>query len=89
MRGAIVVVLSDGWERGDVSLLDEQMRRLARLAHRVVWANPRKAREGFEPTAAALEYLAEVVLGRQRAPVGTKRGVGGVGPYRARGVEPP
>lgn len=108
VRGAIVVVLSDGWERGDVSLLDEQMGRLARLAHRVVWANPRKAREGFEPTAAglaaalphvddfvsghslaALEDLAEVVLGRQRAPVGTKRGVGGVGPYRARGVEPP
>ena len=108
VRGAVVVVLSDGWERGDVALLDEQMGRLARLAHRVVWANPRKAREGFEPTAAglaaalphvddfvsghsiaALEELAEVVLGRRRAPVGTKRGVGGVDPYRAPGVEPP
>lgn len=108
VRGAVVVVLSDGWERGDVALLDEQMGRLARLAHRVVWANPRKAREGFEPTAAglaaalphvddfvsghslaALEELAEVVLGRRRAPVGTKRGAGGVDPYRAPGVEPP
>ena len=87
-RGAIVVILSDGWERGDVALLADQMARLARLAHRVVWANPRKAREGFEPTAAglaaalphvddfvsghslaALEELAEVVLGRRRAPL--------------------
>ncbi|HAS11528.1 MAG TPA: hypothetical protein DCS55_13600, partial [Acidimicrobiaceae bacterium] len=108
VRGAVVVVLSDGWERGDVALLAQQMGRLARLAHRVVWANPRKAREGFEPTAAglaaslphvddfvsghsiaALEELADVVLGLRRAPVGTNRGSGGVDPYRARGVEPP
>ena len=108
VRGAVVVVLSDGWERGDVALLDEQMARLARLAHRVVWANPRKAREGFEPTAAglaaalphvddfvsghsiaALEELAEVVLGRHRSPAGTKRVVGGVAPYRDRRVDPP
>lgn len=90
-RGAVVVVLSDGWERGDVSLLAEQMARLSRLAHRVVWANPRKGREGFEPTAAglaaalphvddfvsghslaALQELAEVVLGRRRAPIDTR-----------------
>ena len=108
VRGAVVVVLSDGWERGDIALLEQQMGRLARLAHRVVWANPRKAREGFEPTAAglaaslphvddfvsghsiaALEELADVVLGLRRAPVGTNRGSGGVDPYRARGVEPP
>jgi uncharacterized protein with von Willebrand factor type A (vWA) domain len=108
VRGAVVVVLSDGWERGDVALLATQMARLARLSHRVVWANPRKAREGFEPTAAglaaslphvddfvsghsiaALEELAEVVLGHRRAPVGTKRGSAGVDPYRAPGVHPP
>lgn len=108
VRGAVVVVLSDGWERGDVALLDEQMARLSRLAHRVVWANPRKARTGFEPTAAglaaalphvddfvsghsiaALEELAEVVLGRRRVPAGTKRGPRDVDPYRAPGVEPP
>jgi hypothetical protein len=45
----VVVILSDGWERGDVALLGEQMARLARLAHRVVWANPRKAARGYEP----------------------------------------
>jgi len=53
-RGAIVVVLSDGWERGDPSLLGEQMARLSRLAHRVVWANPRRARPGFEPLVGGL-----------------------------------
>ncbi|TFE43315.1 VWA domain-containing protein [Streptomyces sp. ICN441] len=53
-RGAVVVVLSDGWERGDPSLLAAQMRRLHRLAHRVVWANPRKGRPGYAPLAAGM-----------------------------------
>ena len=53
-RGAVVVVLSDGWERGDVTLLGEQMARLSRLAHRVVWANPRKGQPGYEPLAAGM-----------------------------------
>ncbi|HVM13048.1 MAG TPA: VWA domain-containing protein [Egibacteraceae bacterium] len=53
-RGAVVVVLSDGWERGDVTLLGHQMERLARHAHRVVWANPRKGRPGYEPLAAGM-----------------------------------
>ena len=82
-RGAVVVVMSDGWERGDATLLGEQMARLHRLAHRVVWSNPRKAAPGFAPLAAgmaaslphvddfveghslaALEHLADVVVGR-------------------------
>ncbi|WP_369174696.1 VWA domain-containing protein [Streptomyces sp. R28] len=53
-RGAIVVVLSDGWERGDPELLAAQMRRLHRLAHRVIWTNPRKARPGYAPLAAGM-----------------------------------
>ncbi|MGY5119335.1 vWA domain-containing protein [Streptomyces sp. 900105755] len=53
-RGAIVVLLSDGWERGDPQLLGEQMRRLHALAHQVVWANPRKARPGYAPLAAGM-----------------------------------
>jgi len=53
-RGAVVVVLSDGWERDDPALLGEQMARLQRLAHRVVWANPRRARRGFEPLVGGL-----------------------------------
>ncbi len=70
-RGAIVVILSDGWERGDVTLLGEQVQRLSRLAHRVVWANPRKAAPGFAPTAAgmavALPHLDALVEGHSLA----------------------
>jgi uncharacterized protein with von Willebrand factor type A (vWA) domain len=66
-RGAVVVILSDGWERGDATLLGEQMHRLSRLAHRVVWANPRLARPGFAPLAAgmaaALPYVDDFVEG--------------------------
>lgn len=53
-RGVVAVVLSDGWERGDVTLLADQTARLSRLAHRVVWANPRAGRDGFAPTAAGM-----------------------------------
>jgi len=88
-RGAVVVILSDGWERGDATLLGEQVARLHRLAHRVVWSNPRKAAPGYAPLAAgmaaalphvddfveghslaALEHLAQVVLGQSTARTG-------------------
>ncbi|WP_109509501.1 vWA domain-containing protein [Nocardioides speluncae] len=48
-RGAVVVIFSDGWERGDPALLAEQLQRLARLAHRVVWVNPHRGKPGYEP----------------------------------------
>lgn len=54
-RGAVVVLTSDGWERGDATLLGEQMMRLHRLAHRVVWANPHKAQPGYEPLTAGMQ----------------------------------
>ena len=44
-RGAVVVILSDGWERGDPELVGREMERLARLAHRIVWVNPRVSAE--------------------------------------------
>ncbi len=53
-RGAVVVVCSDGWERGDTGVLAEQMARLRRLAHAVVWVNPHKGRPGYEPLAAGM-----------------------------------
>jgi uncharacterized protein len=53
-RGAVAVVLSDGWETGDAQELGEQVARLSRLAHRLIWANPRAARPGFAPTAAGM-----------------------------------
>jgi uncharacterized protein len=66
-RGAVVVIVSDGWEGDDPRLVAEQMARLRRLAHRVVWVNPRTAAAGFAPLvggmAAALPYCDAVVSG--------------------------
>lgn len=53
-RGAVVVIFSDGWERGDTALLREQMQRLHRLAHRVVWVNPHSGKIGFAPSTAGM-----------------------------------
>ncbi|HET6953790.1 MAG TPA: VWA domain-containing protein [Acidimicrobiales bacterium] len=70
-RGAVVVIVSDGWETGDPAVLGEQMARLARLAHRVVWVNPRKAAAGYEPLvagmAAALPHVDAFVSGHSVA----------------------
>ena len=70
-RGAVVVIVSDGWERADPTLLGEQMARLARLAHRVVWVNPRAATEGFAPLAggmaAALPHVDVLLSGHSPA----------------------
>jgi hypothetical protein len=66
-RGAVVVIASDGWERGDAALLGEQMARLHRLAHRVVWVNPHRGQPGYAPLtagmAAALPYVDDFVAG--------------------------
>jgi uncharacterized protein with von Willebrand factor type A (vWA) domain len=66
-RGATVVILSDGWDRGDPTILGAQVERLGRVAHRVVWVNPLKAQPGFAPLAqgmaAALPHVDELVEG--------------------------
>jgi hypothetical protein len=66
-RGAVVVILSDGWERGDPALVGREMGRLARLAHRIVWVNPRVAAGSFSVQAggmtAALPYCDALVSG--------------------------
>jgi len=66
-RGAVVVILSDGWERGDPALVGREMERLARLAHRIVWVNPRVSASGFSVRAggmaAALEHCDALVSG--------------------------
>ena len=66
-RGARVVILSDGWDRGDPSVMDEQMLRLGRVAHEVVWVNPLKATPGYAPLAqgmaAALPHVDQFVAG--------------------------
>jgi uncharacterized protein len=53
-RGAVVVILSDGWERGDPLLVGRELERLARLAHRIVWVNPRVGAGGFSVQSAGM-----------------------------------
>jgi uncharacterized protein with von Willebrand factor type A (vWA) domain len=66
-RGAVIVILSDGWERADPALLGREMERLRRLAHRIVWVNPRLSAVGFAPEtagmAAALPHCDTLVSG--------------------------
>jgi uncharacterized protein with von Willebrand factor type A (vWA) domain len=66
-RGAVVVILSDGWERGAPEAVAREMARLRRLAYRIVWVNPRAGASGFAPRAggmaAALPYCDALVSG--------------------------
>ena len=70
-RGAIAVIASDGWERGDPGLLGTQMERLARQAHRVIWVNPHKGYDDYQPLTggmrAALPHLDDLVAGHSLA----------------------
>jgi hypothetical protein len=70
-RGAVVVILSDGWDRGDPAELAEQMARLHRVAYRVVWVNPLKASPDYAPLArgmaAALPHVDEFIEGHSVA----------------------
>ena len=88
-RGAVVVILSDGWERGEPALVAREMERLARLAYRIVWVNPRAAAAGFSPRAggmaAALPHCDALVsghsleaLGEVADAIGAERGERGV-----------
>jgi uncharacterized protein len=66
-RGAVVLIVSDGWERDDPSVLSRQMAALRLHAYRIVWANPRVAAPGFAPLAggmaAALPYVDKFISG--------------------------
>ena len=73
-RGAVVVIVSDGWEVGDPDRVDREMARLRRLARRIVWVNPRRAAPGFAPRAggmaAALPYCDALVGGHNLLALG-------------------
>jgi uncharacterized protein with von Willebrand factor type A (vWA) domain len=70
-RGAVVVVLSDGWDRGEPEELAQEMARLGRCAHRVIWLNPLKADPRYEPLArgmqAALPHVDDFLAGNSLA----------------------
>jgi len=66
-RGAVVIIVSDGWEIDDPVIVGSAMEQLARLAHHVIWVNPRKAAENYQPLvggmAAALPFVDTFVSG--------------------------
>lgn len=70
-RGAVIVICSDGLERGDPLRLGHEMRRLNRLAHSIVWVNPLKGSASYEPLArgmdAALPYIDTFLPGHNMA----------------------
>ncbi|RPF21793.1 vWA domain-containing protein [Myceligenerans xiligouense] len=67
LRGAVVVVCSDGWERGDPADLAARAARLHRLAHAVVWVNPHRGKAGYRPVqsgiAAVLPHVDHFLAG--------------------------
>jgi uncharacterized protein with von Willebrand factor type A (vWA) domain len=70
-RGAVVVMLSDGWDRGDPAQLSAEMERLARCTHGIVWLNPLKASPDYEPLTrgmqAALPHVDHFLAGNSIA----------------------
>jgi len=53
-RGAVVVIISDGWDTGDPEVLRREMERLSRVAHRIVWVNPRTQSREYQPLAGGM-----------------------------------
>jgi len=93
-HGAIVVIMSDGWDRGDPALLAEQMARLRRLCHRLIWANPCKGDPRYEPLAlgmaTALPYLDDFLPSHNLASLeGLALVIGEALARRPRGALPP
>ena len=53
-RGAVVVIISDGWDTGDPAAVRREMQRLSRVAHRIVWVNPRTKSADYQPLAGGM-----------------------------------
>jgi uncharacterized protein len=92
-RGAVVVIVSDGWDTGEPAEVARQMARLARLAYRIVWANPRSASASFQPLAggmaAAWPYCDAVVSAHNLAALDELlAAIGAAGPERMSGWMP-
>ena len=82
-RGAIVIVVSDGWDRGDPKILETEVRRLQLQSRRLVWINPRPMSVDQQPLAigmrAAMPYIDDFVPGHDpRAVAGLAHLIGGL-----------
>lgn len=92
-RGAIVIMVSDGWDRGDPDLLAREVRRIQLQAHRLVWINPRPMIVDEQPLAigmrVAMPYIDDFVPGDDpRALAGLGRVIGTIGNHRAQRRRP-
>ena len=67
VRGAVVLIASDGWDADPPAMLERRMARLKRMSHRIIWVNPRSAADDFEPLvggmAIALPLADELLSG--------------------------
>lgn len=95
-RGAVIVILSDGWDRGEPERLASEMARLSRVAHRIVWVNPLKASDGYAPLArgmaAALPYVDDFIEGHSLGALDRLSSIlssSGSCPVRSRSVSTP
>jgi uncharacterized protein with von Willebrand factor type A (vWA) domain len=92
-RGPVVLIISDGWDRGDPTLLSHEMARLQRSCHRLIWLNPLLGNARYQPLTqgmqAALPYVDDFVpihnlasveqLGQMLSTIGTSRRTRGNG----------
>lgn len=60
-QGAVVAVISDGWDRGDVDLLEREVQRLRRTSERLIWLNPLLGSPGYEPLTRGIQTVLPVV----------------------------
>ena len=102
-HGAVVILVSDGWDRGDPALLATELSRLRRMSHRLIWLNPLLGSDGYEPVtrgmAAALPHTDDFLaahnvqaldeLGELLAGLDKRGRGGGLGGARATGPAPP
>jgi len=95
-RGAVIVILSDGWDRGEPERLAIEMARLSRVAYRIVWVNPLKASDGYAPLArgmaAALPYVDDFIEGHSLGALDRLSSIlssSGSGPVRSRFASTP
>jgi len=56
-RGAVVIIISDGWDRGDAHQLEQEIARLRRSVHRLIWLNPLAGRPGYEPLVKGMQVV--------------------------------
>ena len=87
-RGAIVILVSDGWERGDASLLKQEMRYLQHRCHRLIWLNPHLGKSNYQPLvegmAAALPFIDDFMpIHNLQSLTALSQHLAKLGPYRS------